>query len=156
MAASTPRKSAPRKSPPRKVDAKKPAAPRAKTDDAEQAQTQRKIEAFDEFRSIAGDIGLDGRVTAPYVLDWIDPPVTARFPADLEDKIALDTASRHSDSIGILRVLLGDLGLLRVVQAFRGQPDGERLLVGLQMRLTDHFLGRGAAEVGGTAASSTS
>ncbi|MGV9818424.1 hypothetical protein [Nocardia xishanensis] len=143
MAASAPRKTAPRKAP-------KKAAPKT---------VPEKIAAFDELRAIAGDSKLVAPVTAPYELGpefGFDPPVIARFPADLEGKIALDVASRNGDSIGILRVLLGEVGLLRVVRAFTGEDDGDRLLIGLQMRLTNHFLGRGVTEVGGTPASSTS
>ncbi|MGY2036620.1 hypothetical protein ACW9HF_15165 [Nocardia gipuzkoensis] len=141
MAASTTRKTAARKT------VAKEAPPRT---------VPEKIAAFDELRAIAGDAKLSAAVTEPYELgaEWgFDPPVVARFPTDLEDKIVLDMASRRDDAIGILSVLLGDAGLLRVVQAFKTQPDGDRLLIGLQMRLSNHFLGRGAAEVGGTPAS---
>ncbi|MGY1945340.1 hypothetical protein [Nocardia asiatica] len=138
--------SAPRKTAARKVAAKK-APPRT---------VPEKIAAFDELRAIAGDAKLSVAVSEPYELgeEWgFDPPVIARFPVDLEGKIVLDMASRRDDSIGILSVLLGDRQLLRVVQAFKTQPDGDRLLIGLEMMLSNHFLGRGAAEVGGTPAS---
>ncbi|MBF6301166.1 hypothetical protein IU459_27010 [Nocardia amamiensis] len=136
---------------PRTTTAGKTAAKKARP-----ATAPEKIAAFDELRAIAGDYELIAAVTEPYELgqEWgFDPPVIARFPADLENKVLLDMASRRADAIGILSVLLGDVGLLRVVQAFKTQPDGDRLLIGLQMRLTNHFLGRGAAQVGGTAAS---
>ncbi|MFC9892110.1 hypothetical protein ACFVMC_00310 [Nocardia sp. NPDC127579] len=141
--------SAPRKTPPRRTSPKK-APPKTLPE---------KIAAFDELRAMAGDARLVGTVMEPYELGpelGFDPPVVARFPSDLEDKVALDIASRRGDTIGILAVLLGDAGLLRVLQAFKTEDDGDRLLIGLQMRLTNHFLGRGAAEAGGTAASSTS
>ncbi|MFR9767052.1 hypothetical protein [Nocardia sp. SC052] len=140
MAASTPRKTAPKKAP-------RKAPPKAAAE---------KIAAFDELRAIAGDYELIAPVTEPFELGeamGFDPPVIARFPTDLESKVALDIASRRADVLGVLNVLLGDVGLLRVVQAFKTQPDGERLLIALQIRLTNHFLGRGAAEVGGTPAS---
>lgn len=142
MAASAPRR-------PRKAPAKK-APPKTAAE---------KITAFDELRAIAGDAHLGGRHTEPYVMGaefGFDPPLEAKFPTDLEGKIALDLAYRRNDAVAILAVLLGEPGLLRAVRAFKGEADGDRLLVGLQLRLTDHFLGKGASEVGGTAASSTS
>ncbi|WP_280455642.1 hypothetical protein [Nocardia brasiliensis] len=154
MAASTPRKSAPRKSPPRKAPTPK-AAPKPDP-------VLERIARFDELRARAGhaSAGLSAVVSTHYELgaEWgFDPPVVASFPTDLEAKVELEIASRRGDTIGILAYLLGDLGLVRVIRAFKSQPDGERLLYGLQLRLQDHFLGRGAGDVpGGTPASSTS
>lgn len=141
MAARAPRKAAPRKAPARK--------PPPKT-------VEEKIDAFEELRAIAPDYGIGAPVTTPYVLGaefGFDPPIEARYPATLVEKVTLDRATRSNDVINALSILFGDAGLLRVVEKFGTQPDGERLLLALYIRITNHFMGKGAYEVGGTPAS---
>lgn len=121
---------------------------------------EQKISAFEGLRKRAGTNGLTIPEYKPLTLGpdmGFDPPLVVTYPDKLSEKIALDVAARRDDTIGFLHSLLGDLGFARVLAAFDGEPDGERLLVGLQLHLLDHFLGRGAGDVpGGSPASSTS
>ncbi|MEU3011055.1 hypothetical protein [Nocardia asteroides] len=122
--------------------------------------TAQKVSAFEGLRRRAGDNSLAVPEYQPITLGadmGFDPPLVVTYPELLSDRVALDVASRRDDTIGFLFQLLGERGFARVLLAFDGQPDGERLLVGLQLYLLDHFLGRGAGDVpGGTPASSTS
>lgn len=167
MSGSTARKAAPRKATPAKPTAGRARPRRASAQpfipdpppdpEADEAVAQR-IALFDELRARAGDSpGIVPRgVSEPYVLGpeaGFDPPLVARFPDDLELKLELEVATRRGDQLGGLNIMLGDEGLLRVVRLFKQFQDGDKLLVGLYLRLQDHFLGRGAAEVGGTPAS---
>lgn len=142
MAATAPRKTTARKAPAKKAQPR-PAA--------------EKIAAFDELRARAGGASLAAVVATPFVLGpdrGFDPPLVAEFPTDLELKIELEIASRRDDTLGILNILLGNEGFLRAIRAFKTEPDGDRLLIGLKNLLADHFLGRGAGDVpGGTPAS---
>ena len=134
-----------RKAPAKRTPARKP--------------VDQKIEAFEALRArAAGTSKLGANVNvAPLTLgpaDGFDPPIVVRWPSALSDKIGLDIASRRGDAIGFLHTLLGERDFVRVIAAFENEPDNELLLVGLQLRLTDHFLGRGAGEVpGGSPAS---
>lgn len=118
-----------------------------------------KIDAFEALRARAAGAPKPGAKVnvAPLTLgpaEGFDPPIVVRWPSALSEKIGLDVASRRGDAVGFLSTLLGDHNFVRVVAAFENEPDNEMLLVGLQLRLTDHFLGRGAGEApGGTPAS---
>lgn len=118
-----------------------------------------KVDTFEKLRArAAGAPKLGANLNAtPLTLgpdEGFDPPLVISYPTALSEKIALDVATRRADPIGFLHTLLGDRDFVRVVAAFEDQPDNEMLLVGLQLRVTDHFLGRGASDVpGGTPAS---
>lgn len=134
---------------------RKPAAKRT----TPRKTVEQKVDAFEALRArAAGTPKLGSNVNRePLTLgpaEGFDPSIVVRWPSALSDKIGLDVASRRGDAIGFLHTLLGDLDFVRVVAAFENEPDNEMLLVGLQLRLTDHFLGRGAGEApGGTPAS---
>ncbi|MBF6422030.1 hypothetical protein IU436_25405 [Nocardia farcinica] len=153
MGAAAPRKTAPRKAPVRK-------APTPKVETDLQERRRRQVELFEQLRTRAAGMAVaEAPAGKTYTLgpaEGFDPPVVATYPTDLAAQVELDLASRSGDTVEFLRIVFGEYGFLRIVQAFNGQPDGLRLLAGLQLRLTDHFLGRGASEAGGTAASSTS
>jgi hypothetical protein len=134
---------------------RKPAARRTAT----RKPVAEKIDAFEALRARAAGAPKPGANVnvAPLTLgpaEGFDPPIVVRWPSALSDKIGLDVASRRGDAVGFLSTLLGERNFVRVVAAFENEPDNEMLLVGLQLRLTDHFLGRGAGEApGGTPAS---
>lgn len=117
-----------------------------------------KISAFDDLRARAGDRTL-GQAPAvePFEIPGFTPPLVIRWPSSLAEKVTLDVCERQGDIVGFLYTLLGGERLALVLAAFNNEPDPERLLVGLQHAIRDHFLGRGAGDVpGGTPASSTS
>lgn len=134
---------APRKTPAKKVTPRKAVA--------------EKIDTFEALRRRAGDQGLNISEPEPYILGadrGFDPPLVISYPTKLSDKVALDVAARRADYVSFLHTLLGDTGFARVLAAFDNEPDGERLLIGLQLIVLDHFLGRGAGDVpGGSPAS---
>lgn len=119
---------------------------------------EEKITAFDELRARAGGRELgNAPVVAPFEIPGFTPPLIIQWPTSLADKVTLDVTDRNGDIVGFLYTLLGAERLSLVLAAFNGEPDAERLLVGLQLRIRDHFLGAGAGDVpGGTPASSTS
>lgn len=132
---------------------------KAPTRTAPRKTTAKKVDAFEALRLRAvGAPKLGANVnTEPLKLgpgEGFDPPLVISYPTLLSDKIGLDVASRRGDTIGFLHTLLGERNFARVIAALEDQPDNELLLVGLQLRITDHFLGRGASDVpGGTPAS---
>ncbi|MEV4155410.1 hypothetical protein AB0J48_20505 [Nocardia salmonicida] len=119
---------------------------------------EQKITAFDELRARAGDRGLGNAPNVkPFEIPGFQPPLIVQWPTSLGDKVTLDVTDRNGDIVGFLYTLLGGERLALVLAAFNGQPDADRLLVGLQLRIRDHFLGAGAGDVpGGSPASSTS
>lgn len=138
---------------PRKTPARK-ASPRT----AQPKTVAAKVSAFAALRARAGDRELGVRAaTTPYEIPGFEPPITVTWPTLLSEEVALEIASRNGDVIGYLHTLLGDVDFVRVLARFEQEPDGKKLLVGLQLAISDHFLGRGAGDVpGGTPASSTS
>ncbi len=123
---------------------------------------QDKVASFDALRQRARASGLPtslapAHTSEPLTLgkeDGFDPPLVARFPSRLTDKVSLDMAYRGGHVPLALQILLGDAGLLRAVAALGSEPDGEALLIALHARILEHFLGPGAADVsGGTPAS---
>jgi hypothetical protein len=119
---------------------------------------EQKIAAFDELRARAGGRGLgDAPNVEPFEIAGFQPPLIVQWPTSLGDKVTLDLTDRNGDIVGFMYTLLGGERLALVLAAFNGQPDADRLLVGLQLKIRDHFLGKGAGDVpGGTRASSTS
>ncbi|MBF6328731.1 hypothetical protein [Nocardia transvalensis] len=145
MAASTPKKAVPRK-----------AAGKA----PEPNPVAEKIAAFDALRDRARGSTLQVLTPAsddPFRLgpeDGFDPPLVVEWPQDLPTKIGLEATARVGNIVPFLQLLLGDRDLMRVVAAFSRFADGERLLVGLYLRIMEHFFGPGAGDVpGGTPAS---
>ncbi|WP_029932512.1 hypothetical protein [Nocardia otitidiscaviarum] len=91
----------------------------------------------------------------PLVFNEFDPPIVAKIPDSLMGKLSLEIAGRDNDYIEFLRLAIGPDGLMQAVRTFNDEKDGERLLLGLMLRIADHFYGRGAGDVpGGTPASS--
>lgn len=133
------RKTAPRKTAPRKT-------------------VEQKISAFDDLRARAGDRTLGvAPAVPPFEIAGFNPPLIIEWPESLAEKVTLDVCERQGDIVGFLFALLGSQRLALVLAAFNSEPDPERLLIGLQIKIRDHFLGRGAGDVpGGTPASSTS
>ncbi|PKV80914.1 hypothetical protein [Nocardia fluminea] len=134
----------------RKAPVRKALAPR-KT-------TEQKITAFDELRARAGDRRLGGPSNvAPFEIPGFQPPLIVQWPTSIVERVTLDITNRNADVPGFLYALLGGERLALVLAAVNGQPDPDRLLIGLQLRISDHFLGAGAGDVpGGSPASSTS
>lgn len=117
-----------------------------------------KIVAFEEFRDRARTSGLRIKGTQgvpPYVLGadrGFDPPIEIRWPTSLLAREDFDLASRHLDVFGMLRILLGT-EYRRVLEAFDTFDDSDELMIGLVMKIVDHFNGVGASDAGGTPAS---
>lgn len=150
MAASSPKKSTPKKATPRS---------------AEKRQADNVVD-FNEFRKRAEGLELpDNRaVMDPYVLgpdQGFTETIEARWPADLENEIALINAIRAMDNhvddlafIDVVRILFGESGFRYILRVFNTQPDKYALLTGLVLSVIDHFRGQGAGAVpGGTPAS---
>lgn len=138
-----PRKTAPRKAAPRKA-ARPKAAP---------SPHRAEIEAFEEFRDRARRSGLSLVTREPFAVPGFDPPVHAHWPKSLAAREEFDQAVRHLNVFSALRITLGD-DYARVLAAFDALDDGETLLIGLYMRIIDHFNGPGASDVpGGSPAS---
>ncbi|MFE2998664.1 hypothetical protein ACFXG4_27135 [Nocardia sp. NPDC059246] len=139
----------PRKTTARKtVAAERPASPH-----------REKIVAFEDLRERARASNLYLKSAAdsePFVLGperGFDPPIEVNWPSSLLAREDFDIASRRTDIFGMLRILLGS-DFRRVLEAFDRLSDSEELLVGLTMRIVDHFNGVGASDVpGGTPAS---
>lgn len=138
----------------RKAPARAPRKAPAKT-------AEQKIAAFDALRQRAAaahtNMLTPSHTSEPLTLgkeEGFDPPLVARFPSNLADKVALDVAARGGHVVLALQILLGDLGLMRAVAALSSEADSEALLIGLHFRIMEHFLGPGATDVpGGTPAS---
>lgn len=124
-------------------------------------KAEQRIVAFDELRRRATAAHTStltpSHTSEPLTLGkeaGFNPPLVARFPSSLADKVALDMAARGGHVVLALQILLGDLGLMRAVAALSGEKDSEALLIGLHFRIMEHFLGAGAVDVpGGTPAS---
>ncbi|MFI2561514.1 hypothetical protein [Nocardia farcinica] len=141
MAAATAKKTTPRRAPAK----------------SRPATTEEKITAFDELRARAGGRRAAAITAPPYVLGkdmGFDPPIEIAFPEGIGNRVALELAARRGDVTGFLTALIPDDNLVRILAALQRQPDGDRLLIGLQLKLVDHFFGPGAGDVpGGTPAS---
>lgn len=116
------------------------------------------VEKIDKFESLrararASEFEISsGR--EPLVLDAFDPPITATYPSSLESRLALDEATREMRLVAILRIFLGGDQFIRAVREFDKLPDSDALLLGLVLKLIDHFVGPGAGDVpGGSPAS---
>lgn len=112
------------------------------------------LEVFNEYRARAAHFTIPDRDTTtipPYVLGpemGFDPPIEVTFPEDIERAFLLEKALQNNNYLSALDVLLGG-NMIRVVRRFKSEPGPERLLLGLVMTITDHFMGRGASEVPG-------
>lgn len=118
---------------------------------------QEKVAAFDAFRARAAAASITTYAPEPFTVGpeyGFNPPLVAKWPTKLTDKVMLDTAADRGQTGDVLRILLGPAQLLRAAQAFEPFPDGDQLLAGLCMHIWEGMLGAGAGDVpGGTAAS---
>lgn len=144
-----------RKAPARKAPAKRtPPRPATKTED--------NIAAFDALRARARGSSLQVLTPAgggPFILgpeEGFDPPLVVEWPQDLPRKIALEVAARNSNVVPFLQILLDEYQFAKVVAVLSQADDGDRLIIGVYLRIMEHFFGPGAGDVpGGTPASST-
>lgn len=149
MAAAAPRKRAPKAAAPKPEPAPSP--------------HREAIAAFEELRDRAQRSGYTFAVDAvePYVLNGgFEPPIQATWPRSLVEREQLDHALRTGNIYNTLRLLFGETDYARVLTEFdryaevHPEVSGAELLMGLRMKVVDHFVGPGASDVpGGTPAS---
>lgn len=136
--------------------ARKGAATRPRTPASTTAKVEDStLDVFNEYRSRASSFTtLDQAAEVsipPYVLGpemGFDPPIKVEFPDDIERMFLLDRALSNNNYFAALDVLFGG-STRRILRRFKSEPDPERLLIGLIMTITDHFMGKGASTVPG-------
>ncbi|MEV0031436.1 hypothetical protein [Nocardia sp. NPDC050793] len=136
---STPRKAAPRKAP------------------ARPTTIEEKADVFEAYRARAAGLSLGEQSVTPFILgrEWgFDPPLEVPFPAAASDRFTLDITFRNRDHRPFLLSALSVQQLARVFAAVNAEPDADKLLHVLMLKMGEHFFGQGIADVpGGTQAS---
>lgn len=122
-----------------------------KTTAARTAPKSPNLEAFEALRVRARQTTyrLDYDDQLPFVVPGFDPPVEAHWPKLMVDREVFHESARQMNFFGMLRVLLAPEDYMRVLAAFDELDNPGELLIGLTMKVIDHFNGAGAGDAPG-------